>query len=269
MRLSHSSCRRGTFLRRLQCSKATLDALVMLTITVCFPSHLLGQAEQPKLPDPPKEIAELIDQGKVKIEFYDRMPAGQRFEGETHFQFDVNYRFRFRFPRQDVRTGRRYVDVTLHSIRVLPQNRISVPRAYADENVWQAGLILHEFEHVRINSDPRLYLLLRKLVSGVKRIELPANTVDRNTIGNTVDRQVQTLITATTELLQKNNDLLDTVTRHGITPEYKDINFFHRLFMEDNLREQGFAYLPQVKTLLKSRSYSKHAKSDQTLQPED
>ncbi|MFK7736050.1 MAG: hypothetical protein AB8B50_08490 [Pirellulaceae bacterium] len=222
-----------------------------------------------KLPAPPKELAELIERGEVSVSFYDRKPSSQRFEGETRFQYDVKYRFRFRLRSRNNPAGPS-ASVTVSSIKISPQNKISVPKRYAHDEIWTEPLVVHEFEHVKVNSDPRLFLLLRAVVASIRTVSLDAETLAGNDsatsherlISQQIDEEINRRVAKVTALVQANNDLLDQVTRHGVAPEYRDTNFFNRLYMEDNLKEQNFPIVDTLQILLKSRRYTRYANTD-------
>jgi hypothetical protein len=248
---------------------------VSFVIGFCSVAPCQELAWQEKLPSPPKELADLIERGQVNLRFYDMKPSDQRFDGETRFQYDVKYRFRFR-PQGSGPSGSSRATVAIRAIKVLPQNNISVPKSYAHDKIWTDPLIVHEFEHVQINSDPRLFLLLRAVVASIRTVSLDDSTrvggeapaFHEQLVSQKIDEEINRRVAAVTALVQANNDLLDQVTRHGVAAEYRDANFFKRLYTEQNLKDQNFPYTDSLKVLLRSRRYTRYARADDAEEAE-
>ena len=244
----------------------TRSLISVLCLSVLLPSVTPAQ-DLFELPKPPGELDLLMEAGSVEFLFYDQRPADQKFEGETHFNFDVGYRFRYQ-SRLGNKQGvpHHFVSVHFSNIRIETKNIIRIPRRYASVSIWDSSLVQHEFEHVRVNSDPRVELLIQELVNAIKRIDIKAKsrTISRAELTERVEKEIDKRVDEVTRLVQGNNDLLDTVTQHGISTSSRDPNFFYRLFTPENLADQKFSYSDDVKSLLKSKKYVAFSKSDQS-----
>ena len=215
-----------------------------------------------ELPKPPKGIAELFKLGDVKIQFYRQRPSGQQYDGQTSFKINIDYRFQVRSQRIQTPQGVvARIRVTFSKIDVKHDIRISIPSSYAREDVWETSLMLHELEHVLIDVDPRITALLRKTIATIKTFDVPINLANQTNFKRIVAEAIDKKVADMSALIQKNNDLFDKVTVHGARPEDRDPNFFLRLYMEDNLKEQGFADLKNVKTLIRGDRYRKSAQT--------
>ncbi|MEC8556761.1 MAG: hypothetical protein VXZ82_17305 [Planctomycetota bacterium] len=214
-----------------------------------------------ELPKPPKGIAELFKLGDVKIQFYRQRPADQQYDGQTQFKINIDYRFQLHVQRVQTAQGViARIRVTFTKIAVKHDIQISLPSSYAKKDIWETSLMLHELEHVLIDADPRITALLRKTVATIKTFNVPINLANQGNFKRMVADAIDKKVADMTMLIQKNNDLFDKVTVHGARPEDRDPNFFLRLYMEDNLKEQAFADLKSVKTLIRSERYRNSVK---------
>lgn len=259
--LPHDGNQRTSLLRQLSlyCLSAFLASFTLLPNIFGQTATLDNAAVE--LPKPPKAIAELFKLGDVKIQFYRQRPVDQQYDGQTRFKINIDYRFQIRSQRVQTAQGiAARIRVTFTKIDVKHDIRIALPSSYAREDVWQTSLMLHELEHVLIDVDPRITALLRKTIATIKIFDVPINLANQGNFKRIVAEEIDKKVAEMTALIQKNNDLFDKVTVHGARPEDRDPNFFLRLYMEDNLKEQGFAALKSVKTLIRTERYRKSAK---------
>ncbi|MEM7558159.1 MAG: hypothetical protein AAF394_03475 [Planctomycetota bacterium] len=244
----------------LYCLSAFLASFTLSSFAVGQTATLDNAAVE--LPKPPKGIAELFKLGDVKIQFYRQRPADQQYDGQTRFKINIDYRFQLRSQRMQTAQGVvARIRVTFTKIDVKHDIRISLPSSYAREDVWETSLMLHELEHVLIDVDPRISALLRKTIATIKTFDVPINLANQGNFKRIVAQAIDKKVADMTTLIQKNNDLFDKVTVHGARPEDRDPNFFLRLYMEDNLKEQAFADLKNVKTLIRGDRYRKSAQA--------
>ena len=259
--LTHDGNQRSSLLRLLSlyCLSVFLFSFTLSPFTFGQTATLDNAVVE--LPEPPKGIAELFKLGDVKIQFYRQRPADQQFDGQTQFKINIDYRFQLRVQRVQTAQGViARIRVTFTKINVKHDIQISLPSSYAKEDVWETSLMLHELEHVLIDADPRITALLRKTVATIKTFNVPINLANQGNFKRIVADAIDKKVADMTTLIQKNNDLFDKVTVHGARPEDRDPNFFLRLYMEDNLKEQAFADLKSVKTLIRSERYRNSAK---------
>lgn len=218
------------------------------------------------LPKPPEEFSKLFDSGIAKLSFYTRRPSQQQYEGETRFNFSVKYRFQFRSRISRSQTGLiARGSITYSNVSIDQDLVISLPYYYQNKGIWDAQLVRHELEHVRISADPRITLLLRRLITSVNRFEIPLSStrnVSREQVREYVDKRIKRHVAEVTRIVQSNNDLLDRITAHGRIWAERDPNFFLRLYTEGNLKDADFQSIEDLGTLLKSRRYRVYSESD-------
>lgn len=117
------------------------------------------------LPMPPSEIAEWIDEGKVRFEFYDPKITRRSFAGETEFEFQYTYKSRSSWKRKD-EAGKPGIEISIqyHDIALQRSHRVLLPQEMICDDLFDQRLTLHEFDHVRISADPRLPALLASML---------------------------------------------------------------------------------------------------------
>ena len=219
-----------------------------------------------KNPEPPANFKKLIEAGDVEFDFYEGTIAFGKFRASTTFDFDLQFKFKYR-TRESQRGSKKIVkvSVTFPTIKTKIRNVIKIPKSFVGEEFWEHPLVGHEFEHVRINVDPRVPLLARHLVKKIQYFEYEfdsSESFDKEILQNDINKRVAAISKSMTKLIQANNDLLDEITSHGFQSKKLDPNFFNRLYMASNLKEQKFPALQDVEDLLKLRRYQQFAKSD-------
>lgn len=209
------------------------------------------------LADIPAELAGLAERGKVEFEFYVRQKL--EFPGETHFQFRTKHNFRLAYNVSLAR-GKRVADVSIRvdHIELESDSKIFLPMRLRDDGFWTNRLVVHEFEHVRLNSDSRpkqlADFLLRRM--GRARVQLTAQPADDSRI---IDEfyaaRAESIRKEVVRIMQANNDYLDELTLHGEKLLEDEEGFFESLYTKENLTKYKFAYLNEVDGLLRKRSY--------------
>ncbi|MCR9293760.1 MAG: hypothetical protein NXI32_13630 [bacterium] len=247
--------------RAIGCSKRSVvwmaAACSFITLASLQPAARTQAQTQATLPDAPKSLARWIKLGKVDFDFYRIPEPDQKYKAETRFHLDVNYSFQFRTRRIAQSTSSIHrVFVRLSGLEVEVENLILLPESTDRNDFWDSSLVRHEFDHVRISSDPRATKLLRFLVAQIDIVDVPVGpanpTAERVKLA--VDEKVQTMIQAVSNLIQQNYDYLDELTTHG-GDKSPDAEFFESLYTEANLQKMGFPFLQQAKPLLNKRDY--------------
>ncbi len=236
--------------------------ILPLAVACLLPLSARGQTQKAELfqssetlPVPPDYLAPLLSAGNIQFAFYDVRPATQAFTGETNFDLKVDYKFRFSVRRApSSNTSLQQLSITLSSITTKLTNRVSLPIELVDDDFWNAQLVRHELDHVRINSDPRVALLLRRLVAGVKSMQTP-RTITQQQIQAILDVRIQERIDEVSRVVRENNALLDRVTTHGLVDDRGDPHFFDRLYQKANLSETHFRFESDIGSLFRNRKY--------------
>jgi hypothetical protein len=205
----------------------------LVLIALGAPSSAVAQKPKPldptNLAKPPDSIQELITAGRVKFE------AGQRSESapstgapgitaETHYRIAYNYDSRSSWKL--ISRGRRVVvTVRYGHIQWQPTHTIWFRNQPASEDFWSNKLVLHELDHVRISSDPRLarrFNQLLKETSVLNRAVADGEVVNRQYVDSLVDQHVAKIFAEISDLIAIRYKELDRITNHGLHPVPSD-----------------------------------------------
>ena len=181
------------------------------------------------LPEPPSDIRELIKAGLVTMEAGERedsqtSQSSPKIIAETHYRIAYNYSTRSRWQ---VDSGNRRVVVTVRfrDIEWQPRHTIWFERKPATEGFWSDRLVLHEFDHVRVSTDPRVAerfeQLLRSRGSITKSLS-SGDVVNRAFVDRLVEEHVSKVFSEISDLISIRYKELDRVTSHGLHPLPED-----------------------------------------------
>ena len=215
----------------------------MCVITPTLPAQPPAKTEAIELadlPDPPDEIAALIKNGKVTMssgrkpweevrDARDRTGvsgSGLRLAAETKFTLNYDYRSRMRWRSQDNADGQLVtINITYTRAKLIHDHKIWFRRRPHEERFWDDRIVRHEFDHVRLSSNPliakrfleklRETRTLRKQVGG--NIQL-----DEKVVRGLVNEHVQSVFDEIVDLVGIRYKELDRETRHGLKPIQDD-----------------------------------------------
>lgn len=145
-----------------------------------------GKIELAQLPAPPIEIAELLRRAGVKFTYgAEEMPtgamptSGRRHDALTDYKLSYRYRTQDRAQvagsRQEIVTTFRAGTASLANKHVVWFRKLP-----EFETFWTNRLVLHELDHVRISSDPRLEERFREQLAAVVLPARPASQIVRD-----------------------------------------------------------------------------------------
>ena len=188
------------------------------------------------LPAPPEKLAKLIERGDVVFLVGERTPdAANRYTsirpqaklgGETHFQLGFDYRCRSRWRIQES-DGRRLLKITVNyqQIKLNRSHQIWLRKRPESSGFWNSGLVLHEFDHVRLSSDAtvdkRFVEKLRQQKTVTEEIGSHVKVTD-SYVQSVVDRQANKVFDETIQLINIRYKELDRQTDHGLRPLPED-----------------------------------------------
>ena len=180
----------------------------------------------PSLPQPPEPLQRLLTLGKVDYVFYDARQLRRKFQAETRYSLQYNSKINFRWRAVGRSGGRRTLVVRpqFDQLEFEIKHEILLPIAFAGEGFYDQQLVRHEFDHVRISTDPRFLSLFRNWVAEeltVLRTQC-ASDADFNLVAKElVDERVEQIFQRVLSLIQLRYQELDQTTRHGVlvTPE--------------------------------------------------
>jgi len=127
-------------------------------------SHVDGRPVE--LPSPPAEFLELASRANLKIEFYDPKVIQRSFAGETAFEFQYTYDSRSSWKRKQVDSKPAIeVSVKYENIKIQRTHKMTLPQILIGDEIYSHHLTRHEFDHVRLSTDPRLDPLLTTMLT--------------------------------------------------------------------------------------------------------
>ena len=177
--------------------KCRIDALPLFFLCVCFaPAVRAEDAEAPKvrelklsdLPPVPKDLKELVEANELTFRIGGPRPSlmdqsrstgspNRRFDAENEFRLSYSFGSRCQWkpvanPSTPNSIKQLAIQVRFDRIRTSLKHQIWLRRMPDEPGFWDSPLVRHEFDHVRISSDPRLVELFRKSVLKHERMEL-------------------------------------------------------------------------------------------------
>jgi hypothetical protein len=198
--------------------------------------------QQDKLPDPPADIEELIRRGRVRlitgggpITDPKTLPSGGRLAGETRFTFRYQYDSRANWQIKSGGSGNTSrsamveIRVQFRFIKLSLTHDVWLRDPPDAETFWDESVVRHEFDHVKLSSDPRIEKYFRDSAKKIERMRVPLSRV-RDIAGQVDNSKVQALIESrmkqtlqnTTDYVRIRYNELDRMTRHGLLPLPKD-----------------------------------------------
>ncbi|MCS7467978.1 DUF922 domain-containing Zn-dependent protease [Stieleria sp. ICT_E10.1] len=194
-----------------------------------------------ELPKPTPEVAALIRSGTVRLITGGQptsdaasLPVGQRLAGETRFTFRYRYDSRARWQIESRRNALSQTMVSIRvrfrSIKLISTHDVWLRSPPSEDRFWDDRVVRHEFDHVRISSDPRIEKHFLDAVKALEVMRVPLSSVAGRG-GKIENAKVQSLIEAgmkqalnnTTDYVRIRYRELDRLTRHGMLPLPDDV----------------------------------------------
>ncbi len=175
------------------------------------------------LPQPPDEILALIRAGRVSFEAGPRDPLaeprnGPRTTAETRYRIVYNYRSRSTW-KVDRANARLVIHVRYLQIEWKPTHTVWFLRSPPTSDFWSNRLVLHEFDHVRISTDPRLAARFEQLLRDQRVLHRTIDdeaVVNREYVDRLVGQHVDEVFSEISDLISIRYRELDRLTRHGL-----------------------------------------------------
>lgn len=183
------------------------------------------------LPQPPAELAQLVELGQVEFRFYDAEKWPRRFTGETRLA--LRYHLSYSYQARVTGSGRRrrlIVKLEHQPTKFVYRHQVLLPLRLVGDSLYTAPLVLHELDHVKIGIDPRYPALFDQwFVEKTETLNLAWRADSRQEdVEKLVQEAVQTeaakCFDKLLQLIKVRQRDLDRVTRHGLEP--LPIDFF-------------------------------------------
>lgn len=190
------------------------------------------------LPVPPKVIQGLIKRGTFRF-----LTGGQpqsslrtlnsrgRLAGETRFKFRYRYdsRARWSFDRSSVnprgQSSLVNILVRFRTLKLFASHDVWLRDVPDEEAFWSDRVVLHEFDHVRISSDPRVEKLFYDAARKLERFQVPyakvagrGGAIDGRLVQQLIEERMKEVLTRTSDMVRIRYRELDRVTEHGLRP---------------------------------------------------
>ena len=238
---------------------ALLCSAVLFVITS---SNQSRSADEPSAATVSAWVKKQIDDGRLKVEFYDPAKPPRPYPGWTDFEFRLEYRYDYQLEtprkRQKGDPGNPTAIIPNFTRIEIPINhRMQLPKPLESDRWFEAVLARHELDHVRVGMHPRLAMLGKHLVKKVTRIavSVEAKEATREWISTRVDAELAPRRDAIKALVLDINRKIDTLTDHGAAALPNREEFLSSLFLKENLDEMKFPYLTEVLDLIETREY--------------
>lgn len=177
--------------------KLKLDALIWISLCVAgvsvapaqdTPTPKVRELKLADLPAVPTDLKELVEANELTFRIGGTRPSladqsrstgssTRRFDAETQFRLSYTFRSRCQWrtvdnPSSPDSIQQLGIQVRFDRIRTSLKHQIWLRQMPEEPGFWDSPLVRHEFDHVRISSDPRLVELFRKSVLQHERMEL-------------------------------------------------------------------------------------------------
>ncbi|MEM6690108.1 MAG: hypothetical protein AAF664_11815 [Planctomycetota bacterium] len=172
------------------------------------------------LPQPPPEILKLIGGHELEFSYgpedrIRRTEQGWLIEAETRFRFSYDYSIRYRTQRADDSSR---ATVRFPRLELKRSHEIWFRRLPDLQKFWSDRLVLHELEHFRISSDPRIE---SRFLSGVKKLDRLSFATGgdvQSELKDLVRKHVQETFSRLVDEVRVRYVELDRITQHGRVP---------------------------------------------------
>ena len=227
--------------RLLKKTAGLAAALKVLGFAVVLLTASSVVAQQPrkllmsKLPEPPKQLKKLLVAGEVTFEVGPRGSAGDPLViGETHYVISYRYNSEAKWQLSRDAQGARVmiIDAGFSRVRWKPRHVIWLRDQPAAGDFWSNSVLLHEFDHVRISTDPRVAKRFAELLRQrrvIRHLLQPGEVAGRELTDKLVERQARAVFDELTELIAIRYRELDRETSHGRTPVPSDSKLYELL----------------------------------------
>jgi hypothetical protein len=219
-------------------------------------------APHPWIATAPPGIARLIDQGRVRIVIDDQRLSAAGLHALTEFrlQYDYGYRAQPKRPRpmaEDPTQMQTEVVATLRSKRIDCEHTIVLKKGFLPIKPWEHPLMLHEFDHVSISTDPRFLKIAKDVLEQPVRCSVQWTKTDgltKQLLDRAIKDAVSARIVELERVVQANYNELDRVSDQGQVNLKDRYRFFTTLYGKERLRACEFLYLDVLRSAAQDSS---------------
>ena len=217
--------------------------------------------DHPWLASAPGGLKQLCQTGQVRIGIDDDRLRRARKQAMTLFRIRADFRYQYTqsnpsIDPDDESQLQCVVDAKIRVPEVVLEHDILFRSGFEPHNPWSDPLVLHEFDHVSISTDPRLRKLLKKLLNERIRctVRWPrSEALTQARVHEAINAEMNAQIKELERLVQTQYDALDRVSRDGRVGIEDREQFFLNLYTLEAMRECGFLYLDTARSLAQDR----------------
>lgn len=217
--------------------------------------------DHPWLASAPDGLKQLSQMGRVRIGVDEDRLRRARKQAMTLFRIRADFRFQYTLSNpsidpDDVSQLQGVVDARIRVPEIHLEHDVLFLSGFEPQPPWSDPLVLHEFDHVSISTDPRLRKLLKKLLNEKMRctVRWPrSEELTQARVQEAINAEMAARIKELERLVQAQYDALDRVSRDGRVGIEDREQFFLNLYTLESMRECGFLYLDTVKSLAQDR----------------
>ncbi len=176
------------------------------------------------LPDPPRQLRKLLAPGSVTFEVGPRVSTGDPLIiGETRYSISYRYKSEAKWQLSRDNQGARVliIDAGFSQVRWNPRHVIWLRDEPDADEFWSNTVVQHEFDHLRISSDPRLAKRFDELLRqrrSIRYVMQPGEVAGRELTDKLVEREARAVFDQLTDLIAIRYRELDRETSHGRAP---------------------------------------------------
>ena len=173
------------------------------------------------LPEPPRNLKKLLAAGAVTFEVGPRESSGDpRIIGETRYSISYRYRSEAKWQLSRDTQGARVliIDAGFSHLRWSPRHVIWLRDEPGAEEFWSNNVVLHELDHLRISTDPRVAKRFAELLRQrrvIRHLLQPGEVAGRELTDKLVEREARAVFDELTDLIAIRYRELDRETSHG------------------------------------------------------
>jgi len=243
-------------------------------LAATYPSPACGQTpiQLRDLPPPPPELEEWIKRGNVVFEHAgspakqdpkssggginrtEQSESGRSDSGEnrsptfkSNYSAETRYNIHFDFLTQNTWRYvpvRRAILIKLGLRRVVwhPDHTIWFRKRPVASTFWSNSLVLHEFDHVRISSDPRLEAKFTSMMHKPITVQhplAPGEVVGQQLVDRVIKEHLQSMYEEAIDLINIRYVELDRETLHGRRPLQKNSSLYEQLREPSPITQSG------------------------------
>ena len=197
---------------------------IVLTMSAAVSGQTFRKLSVSTLPEPPEQLKKLLKAGRVTFEVGPRKDsADPRIIGETRYEVSYRYKSKAKWSLAEDAQGARglVINVVFSSIQWNPKHVIWLRDQPEFDVFWENSVLLHEFDHLRISTDPRMARKFAELLKQrtVIRYTLQAGEfAGRGLTDRLVEREARAVFEEVTGLIAIRYRELDRETLHGRQP---------------------------------------------------